>query len=98
MVSTGISVKIPSGYYGRIAMRSGLAKNQHLSVSAGVIDSDYRGAIGVLVYCTRFLTYSDAAQNYDPVVLPHSYEIKAGERFAQLVIEKIHEGNAVTVD
>lgn len=74
MVRTGVSVKLPPGCYGRIAMRSGLAKNQHLSVSAGVIDIDYRGEICVLVYCTK---------------IGHSYKIASGERFAQLIVENI---------
>jgi len=49
LVPTGIAVKLPPNTYGRIAMRSGLALKQHLTVSAGVIDRDYVGPIGVLV-------------------------------------------------
>jgi len=48
-VPTHIAVEIPEGYYGRIAPRSGLAKNYGVDVLAGVIDSDYRGEIFVLL-------------------------------------------------
>lgn len=46
---TGIAVAIPEGYYGRIAPRSGLALNGAIDVLAGVIDSDYRGEIKVIL-------------------------------------------------
>lgn len=89
LVKTGISVQIPEGYYGRVAMRSGLAVNEHLSVSAGVIDRDYTGPIGVVVYCTKHFNRDN---------FPHQgYTIKKGQRFAQLVIEKIYEGSAILV-
>ena len=42
-VSTGVSMAIPAGHYGRIAPRSGLAVKHGVMVGAGVIDSDYRG-------------------------------------------------------
>ena len=44
-VSTGISMSIPHGYYGRIAPRSSLALRNGICVGAGVVDEDYRGAI-----------------------------------------------------
>jgi dUTPase len=42
LVSTGIALAIPSGCYGRIAPRSGLAVKSSIDVGAGVIDPDYR--------------------------------------------------------
>lgn len=48
LVSTGLAVKIPEGYYGRIASRSGLAV-KGIEVGAGVIDADYRGEVKVLL-------------------------------------------------
>ncbi len=42
---TDISISIPTGLYGRIAPRSGLAVKNGIDVLAGVIDSDYRGEI-----------------------------------------------------
>lgn len=50
LVSTGISMQIPIGNYGRIAPRSGLAAKNHIDVGAGVIDADYRGEVKVLLF------------------------------------------------
>ncbi len=75
LVPTGIAARIPPGSYGRIAMRSGLAVKEHLSVSAGVVDEDYfPGHVQVVVYCTK---------------VGHSYTIKRGERFAQIIPEQL---------
>ena len=46
-VSTGVSMAIPAGHYGRVAPRSGLAVKHGVMVGAGVIDSDFRGEIKV---------------------------------------------------
>ncbi len=73
MVRTGLAVAIPSGFYGRIAPRSGLAAKNGLDVLAGVIDSDYRGELCCLLYNT-----SD-----EPINLP------AGSKICQLIIEQI---------
>lgn len=43
LISTGVSIKLPKGVYGRIAPRSGLSVRHGLNVGAGVIDEDYRG-------------------------------------------------------
>jgi dUTP pyrophosphatase len=72
-VRTGLSVAVPNGFYGRVAPRSGLAVKHGLDVLAGVIDSDYRGEI----IC--------ALVNHDD----KPFEIEAGMRIAQLVIESI---------
>lgn len=75
LVPTGIAVKLEEGSYGRIAMRSGLAIREHLAVSAGVVDEDYYpGHVQVVIYCTK---------------IGHSFTIKKGERFAQIIPEKI---------
>lgn len=84
LVPTGISVTLPAGTYGRIAMRSGLAKKEHLTVTAGVIDIDYTGPLGVLVSSTKIL---DLISPY--TVMPHTYKIEKGERFAQLIVERV---------
>lgn len=48
-VKTGISMAIPKGHVGLIWDRSGLAAKNTLHVLAGVIDSGYRGEIGVVL-------------------------------------------------
>ena len=73
LVPTGISMVIPTGYYGRVAPRSGVSVKTGLIVNAGVIDSDYRGEIKIV--------FQNPTEKY--------VDIKAGEKVAQLVIEKI---------
>lgn len=73
LVDIGIKISIPEGCYGRIAPRSGLAVKHFIDVGAGVIDRDYRGIIKVLLF------------NHGNV----DFEIKNGDRVAQLIIEQI---------
>lgn len=72
MISTGIAIAIPDGYFGAIFARSGISTKRGLRPAncTGVIDSDYRGDIIVALH-----NDSDEPQ----VVEPH-------ERIAQLVI------------
>lgn len=73
IVATDVAMEIPSGYYGRVAPRSGLSVHHNIDIAAGVIDSDYRGAISV-VMCNNS---SD------------TFEVRPGDRIAQLIITKI---------
>ena len=60
MIDTGIILDIPNGYYGRIAPRSGLSYKDGIDVLAGVIDSDYRGNIKIILLNTdkeKIFTY-----------------------------------------
>jgi dUTP pyrophosphatase len=50
IVPTDISIAVPSGCYGRVAPRSGLAAKHFLDTGAGVIDEDYRGPVGVVMF------------------------------------------------
>ena len=70
---TGLAVAVPEGFYGRVAPRSGLATKEGLDVLAGVIDADYRGEVGCLLY--------NAGDK--PVQLPSQSKI------CQLIIEQI---------
>lgn len=50
MVNTGVAVRIPPGFVGLVYSRSGQGKLRiHLANSVGVIDSDYRGEIKVIL-------------------------------------------------
>lgn len=49
IVKTGLQMEIPSGYYGSIRDRSGLAAKHGIHVLAGVVDSEYRGEVGVVL-------------------------------------------------
>jgi dUTP pyrophosphatase len=50
MVSTDLKVAIPPTCYGRVAPRSGLAWKHSIDTGAGVIDSDYRGPLKVILF------------------------------------------------
>jgi dUTP pyrophosphatase len=78
LIRTGLAVAIPKGFYGRLAPRSGLASKQGIDVLAGVIDSDYRGEIGCLLY-----------NSGDEAV-----DLPAQTKICQLIVEQIVTPNA----
>lgn len=49
IVPTGFAWKIPFNFVGQIWPRSGFAVKYGIDVLAGVIDSDYRGEVGVVL-------------------------------------------------
>ncbi|XP_015231101.1 deoxyuridine 5'-triphosphate nucleotidohydrolase, mitochondrial isoform X2 [Cyprinodon tularosa] len=73
IVKTDIQIAVPHGHYGRVAPRSGLAAKHFIDVGAGVVDEDYRGNVGVVLF------------NFGK----ETFEVKKGDRIAQLVCEKI---------
>eukprot|EP00049_Salpingoeca_infusionum_P022524 m.7337 g.7337 ORF g.7337 m.7337 type:complete len:170 (-) comp5235_c0_seq2:267-776(-) len=81
IVKTDIAIAIPDGCYGRVAPRSGLSAKHHIDVGAGVIDGDYRGNVGVVLF--------NLAQT--------AYQVKKGDRVAQLVLERIFTPDVVEV-
>ena len=50
LVPLDISIELPKGTFGHILPRSGLALKNGIHVGAGVIDEDYRGNVGVLLF------------------------------------------------
>jgi len=72
LVGTGVAVILPMNVYGRVAPRSGLAVKHGIQVGAGVVDPDYRGEIKVVLF-----NQGDK-----------HFEIKKGDRIAQLVLER----------
>ncbi|EEQ39003.1 putative deoxyuridine 5-triphosphate nucleotidohydrolase [Clavispora lusitaniae] len=73
LVATDLSIIVPIGTYGRVAPRSGLAVKHGISTGAGVIDADYRGEVKIVLF------------NHSK----KDFEIKTGDRIAQLVLEQI---------
>jgi dUTP pyrophosphatase len=73
LIGTGIAIEFPLGYDVQIRPRSGLS-SKGVGVTLGTIDSDYRGEVMVTMY---MLTPGS------------SFEIKHGDRIAQLVIHKL---------
>lgn len=82
VVSTGISICVPEGTYGRIAPRSGLAVKHSIDVGAGVIDPDYRGTIFVALF-----NHSD-----------EDFKINKHDRIAQLLLECILNPEVIEVE
>ena len=50
MVKAGLSIAIPAETYARVAPRSGLAVKHFIDTGAGVVDEDYRGEVGVVLF------------------------------------------------
>ena len=73
LVPTQIKLRVPLGYYGRLASKSSLAILHQLHVGAGVIDPDYTGEIMVLLINTA----------------SHVHNLAKGTPIAQLILEKI---------
>ena len=91
LISTGINIEIPEGFYGRVAPRSGLACKKGIDVMAGVIDSGYRGEIKVLLINFNFEGYNLRPNAFEAMFgSANKIEIKPGDRIAQLIIEKCH--------
>lgn len=73
----------PEDFYVRVAPRSGLAAKHSIDVGAGVIDSDYRGEVFVLLI-----------NNHNE----NTYEVKTGDKIAQLIMERIKRPSILQVD
>lgn len=91
MVDTGVRIDIPQGYYAGIYTRSSVALNgkektcsgtsyttHSVFTLAGIIDSDYKDSIRVILH-----NLSSTKQ----------YQIKEGDRIAQLILHQIHTFN-----
>lgn len=84
MIPTGIALEIPFEYEGQVRPRSGLAAKSGIGVlnAPGTIDSDYRGEIKVILF------------NFSK----EDFEIKEGDRIAQLIISRVERIDLVEVD
>ena len=85
LVKTGIAIALPNGYVGLVHPRSGLGLKNGISVvnTPGTIDAGYRGEIGVVLI------------NHD---LHESFQVKKGDRIAQLVIQKVENAQFKVVN
>lgn len=72
LVKLDISIELYDGTFGHILPRSGLSLKNGIHIGAGVIDSDYRGNVGVLLFNLSNDTFV----------------INRGDRIAQLVVKK----------
>jgi dUTP pyrophosphatase len=81
-IGTGVHLQIPKGHVGLVWPRSGLALRHGIDTLAGVIDSDYRGEVRVIL----------VNHGTDPV------RIEAGDRIAQLLIQTVERAMFVRAD
>jgi dUTP pyrophosphatase len=72
-VPTGVRLQIPPGHVGLVWPRSGLAVRHGIDTLAGVIDSDYRGEVRVVL-----ANHGDEA-----------FRIAPGDRVAQLLVQRV---------
>jgi dUTP pyrophosphatase len=81
LVPTGLIIELPPGYEAQVRPRSGLALNYGVTVlnSPGTIDCDYRGEVRVIL----------ANLGQAP------FEIRRGERIAQLVVSPVTHAELV---
>jgi dUTP pyrophosphatase len=79
LVPTGLAMAIPEGYEGQVRPRSGLAARHGVTVlnTPGTIDADYRGELKVIL-----INLGDVP-----------FEIRRGERIAQLVVAPVSQVN-----
>jgi dUTP pyrophosphatase len=72
-VPTALRLQIPPGHVGLVWPRSGLAVRHGIDTLAGVVDSDYRGEVRVVL-----VNHGEAP-----------FRIENGDRVAQLLVQKV---------
>ena len=84
MIKTGVKIQLPEGWLAMILPRSsmGVKTPLRLSNSVGLIDSGYRGELGVI--------YDNTSDN--------DYKVTAGDRIAQLLVMPSYRFQAKVVD
>ena len=85
LVPTGIAIALPEGYAGFTHPRSGMAARHGITIvnAPGTIDAGYRGEILVN------LVNLDASE---------PFEVRRGDRVAQLIVQRVAETDFVEVD
>jgi len=81
LVFAGFKMEFPAGYVAEITPRSGLALKHGISIvnSPGIVDSDYRGEIGIILI--------NLGQE--------DYVVKRNDRIAQMNIKKVERAEFV---
>lgn len=85
LIPTGVAIALPEGWAGFVQPRSGLALRHGVTVlnSPGLIDAGYRDELKVILV------------NTDPTT---DYEIRRGDRIAQLVVRPVAEATFLPTD
>ena len=79
VIGTGLKIAVPAGRAGFVCDKSGLAANYSLTTLAGVLDSGYRGELKIILMNLG----------------KEPYEVRKGQKIAQLVIKKIEKPEIV---
>ena len=82
LVSTGIAMELPAGYWANIRGKSGLAYKKGISILGGVIECTYRREYEVVVLNTG----------------DQDFVIKAGDKVAQVVIAPVATADVEVVE
>ena len=85
LVPTGLAIALPEGYAAFTHPRSGLAARHGITIvnAPGTVDAGYRGELLVNLV------------NLDP---EEPFEVRRGDRIAQLVVQRVAEVDFVDVD
>lgn len=82
LVKTGVAARVPTGYVGLLRERSSIGK-KGMKVAGGVIDAGYSGDISILLMnVSNRETFVQTSTKGGS----RGYQIKAGDRIAQLVL------------
>jgi deoxyuridine 5'-triphosphate nucleotidohydrolase len=84
LVKTDLEMAIPDGCYGRIAPRSGLAWKNFIDTGAGVIDADYRGNVGVILFNHSETDFNGGATRQNRPHEPRRHWEPCGKRLTRL--------------
>jgi dUTP pyrophosphatase len=92
-IKTGVAIRIPEGFSGKIETRSSYAQ-RGLSVLGGVIDALYSGDITVVLH--NINNRADISPT-DPL-FTRGHKVKAGDKIAQLIITPVETPKIVVVN
>lgn len=106
VIKTGIAVQLPPNYEIQIRPRSGITTKTKLRVQLGTVDEGYRGEIGIIIDNISHLiidghsddlgvNYIDGSpEKYESTI----YQIRKGDKLAQLVVNELPEVDIVVDD
>lgn len=92
IIKTGIGIDLPPDFYAKIEDRSSMGA-KGLRTGGGVIDAGFQGELGVIIHnlnCSLHLGISpNFSGKYEGPPIPYGYWIQAGDKVAQLIIQRI---------
>ena len=82
VVKTGIAIALERGYVALVWDKSGLAVKRGIKTMAGVIDSGFRGEVGIVLFNTS----------------KEDFKIEKHDKIAQILIQKIEQAEIEEVE